>query len=105
MTTWYLIPLTSTPQTFGINLNGLDYILTVKWNYMPDAGWEFDLQDSSSNYLLAGAPLITGNDCLAGLGYLGIGGQFIVTTEGNFTQVPTFTNLGDQSNLYFVVQS
>ncbi len=101
---WFLIPLSNNPQTFQIALGGVNYILTVKWNQSADAGWEFDLTDADTNTpLIFGAPLITGANCLAGLEYLGIGGLFIVETDGNPDAVPTFENLGVNSNLYFVV--
>lgn len=101
---WFLIPLISIPQTFQIQLNGVNYQLTVKWNAADDAGWQFDLADADTNTpLLAGQPLITGASCLAGLEYLGIDGDLWVYTNGDPDAVPTFTNLGIDSNLYFVV--
>jgi hypothetical protein len=104
MFSWYLIPLISTPQTFQVQLAGVNYQLTVKWNNAQDAGWQFDLANADTNTpLLAGQPFITGADCLAGLEYLGIGGEFWIATNGDDTAVPTFTNLGTESNLYFVV--
>lgn len=100
---WFLIPLTNIAQSFQISLAGVNYLLTVKWNTSQDAGWEFDLANAdTSTPLLAGAPLITGADCLAGLEYLGVNGSFIVLTNGNPSAVPTFDNLGIDSNLYFV---
>lgn len=100
---WFLIPLISTPQTFQIGLAGVNYLMTVKWNDQPDGGWEFDLTLSDTSVpLVAGAPLITGADCLSGLGYLGIGGKLFVYTNGQPAAVPTFTNLGTESNLFFV---
>lgn len=99
----FLIPLINGPQSFQIALAGVNYTLVVKWNDAPDAGWEFDLLDADTNtYLVAGQTLITGADCLSGLEYLGIGGLFIVYTNGNADAVPTFENLGIDSNLYFV---
>lgn len=99
---WFLIPLISTPQSFQIGLAGVNYIMTVKWNDSLDAGWEFDLiLSDTAEFLIAGAPLITGCDCLSGLEYLGIGGQLFVNTNGDPSAVPTFTNLGTESNLYF----
>ncbi len=101
---WFLIPLQAVAQSFQITLAGVTYLLTVKWNDSPDAGWEFDLTDvDTKTPLVAGLPLITGANCLSGLDYLGIGGMFIVLTNGNPDAVPTFENLGTDSNLYFVV--
>lgn len=100
---WFLIPLLSIPQTFQISLVGKNYTLTAKWNSAADAGWQFDLSDADTDeVLVAGAPLITGADCLSGLEYLGIQGQLWVYTDGMPDAVPTFTNLGMDSNLYFV---
>jgi hypothetical protein len=106
MNNWVLIPLIGSPETFQIGLTGINYLMTVKWNDSPDGGWEFDLALSDTAILLvAGVPLITGADCLAGLEYLGIGGKIFVYTDGDSTLVPTFTNLGTESNLYFVTVS
>jgi hypothetical protein len=101
---WFLIPLLSIPQTFQIQLAGINYQLTVKWNAADEAGWQFDLSDADTNTpILAGQPFITGTSCLAGLEYLGIGGDFWIYTNGDADAVPTFTNLGVDSNLYFVM--
>lgn len=99
----FLLPLANVPQTFDITINGVDYTMTCKFNSAPDAGWAFDLQDANTGApIAANIPLITGCDCLAGLEYLGIGGQFIVYTDGDDTAIPTLDNLGIQSNLYFL---
>lgn len=98
----FLIPLRGIAESFEISLAGVNYLLTVKWNNSPDAGWIFDLDNADTNVsILAGAPFITGDNCLDGLDYLGIQGQIIVFTDGNADAVPTYTNLGTESNLYF----
>lgn len=100
---WFLIPLFNYPVTFQIQLAGVNYEMTVKWNNAADAGWVFDLTNAdTATQLLAGAPFVTGTDCLAGLEYLGIQGSLIVFTKGDNTAVPTMQNLGQNSNLYFV---
>ena len=103
---WYLIPLSSDPQTFQISLAGVSYQMTVKWNDAVDAGWQFDLvnADTAEN-LVFGAPIITGADCLSGLEYLGINGSFIAYTNGMPSAVPTIDNLGTDCNLYFVTSA
>lgn len=104
--TSFKLPLVNTPQTFGVNISGVDYILTCKWNDSPDAGWVLDIADSSANPIVCNVPLITGTDCLNGLEYLGIGGSFYVVTNGSSpTDVPTFENLGVESNLYLQTSS
>jgi hypothetical protein len=101
---WYLIPIQgSIPQTFQIPLAGGNYVLTFKWNNMLEGGWVMDLGDADTGDVLCGSiPLICGCNLLAGLEYLGIGGLFVVQTNGLPDAVPTFTNLGIDSNLYFL---
>lgn len=97
----YLIPLTNDPQTFSIDLANTTYTLTVKWNPAPDAGWILDIADSVQNPIACGLPFVTGADILSGLSYLGIQGALIAFTTGKPDAVPTFDNLGTDSNLYF----
>lgn len=97
----YQIPLSNAPQQFEITLGGVDYQLTCKWNDSPEAGWTLDIADSTGAPIVANVPLITGEDCLAGLEYLGIPGSLWVMTDGDPFAVPTLDNLGKSSNLYF----
>ena len=61
-----------------------------------------DFVDAITNLpIVANVPLITGADCLKGLEYLGFKGKLFVFTDGDDTAVPTFENLGVESNLYF----
>lgn len=100
--TTYVLPLTNIPQTFDIALAGVNYTVTCRWNDADEGGWCLDIKDTDSGAtLVTNVPLITGADCLSGLEYLGINGQMIVYTDGNDTAVPTLTNLGVESNLYF----
>lgn len=100
----YLIPLVNSPQEFGINLAGVNYTMTNKWNPSQDAGWVLDLSDANGNAIAQNIPLITGADLLDGLQYLGIGGSlFVQTTGSNPDDVPTLDNLGVDSFLYFQV--
>lgn len=99
----FLIPFRGIAETFEISLAGKNYFFTIKWNDAEDAGWEFDLVDAITNEsIVAGIPLITGANCLEGLDYLEINGEMIVFTDGNDFAVPTFLNLGTESNLYFL---
>lgn len=100
----YLVPLTNVPQIFPITLINTDYVMTCRWNDADDAGWVFDLADATTNDPIAtNIPLVTGGDCMAGLEYLGVGGEFIVYVNGDQNAVPTLDNLGVEGNLYFVV--
>jgi hypothetical protein len=103
---WFLIQLQNYATSFQIVLAGVSYQMTVYWNDAPDGGWEFDLGDPATGLeIAAGLPFITGADCLAGLGYLGIGGSLYIYTNGMPDAVPTYDNLGIDSNLYFVVST
>lgn len=100
--TTFVIPLLAISQTFDIALAGVNYTLACRWNDAVDAGWTLDIADADTSLpIVANIPLITGADCLSGLDYLGIDGELIVYTDGDETAVPTFQNLGIESNLYF----
>lgn len=106
MSRTFKIPLENIPQKFDIALAGVNYTLSCHWNDSPDAGWVLDISDTdSSTSIVSNIPLITGADCLAGLEYLGINGQLIVQTDGNQFAVPTFENLGVESNLLFLTDA
>lgn len=103
---WFLIPLINGPQQFQIALAGVNYLLTVKWNPSNEGGWVFDLADTdTSEPLISGQPLVTGVDLLADLQYLGIDGKLVVYTNGEPDAVPTFENLGNEANLYFLTEA
>lgn len=95
------IPLQATPQIIGVTLNSVDYKMRVVWNDQ-NQSWVMDIMDSGNSPIAMGLPLVTANDLLEQLAYLGIGGKMLVQTDFDTTAVPTFTNLGDTSHLYFV---
>lgn len=101
----FLIPLVNVPQTFGINLAGVVYTITCKWNPSVDGGWVLDIANAAQIPIIAGLPLITGCNVLEGLGYLGINGELWVYTDGDSDSVPTLSNLGVDSNLYFTTSA
>lgn len=96
------VPLTPKPQRFFIALAGVNYQLTVQWRAADEAGWTLDIADAQSVPIVEGIPLVTGADLLGQYGYLGFGGQLRVQTDTDPDAVPTFTNLGGASHLYFV---
>lgn len=96
------IPLSAEPQTFGIQLAGVQYQLTLIWRDDPQGGWVLDIADANSSPILSGVPLVTGADLLAQYAYLGFGGQLVVQTDHDVDAAPTFGNLGSSSHLYFV---
>lgn len=101
MSTVVEIPLQATPQRLSVTLNAVDYNLLVVWNSELQA-WVLDIGDVNNNPIAQGLVLTTGDDLLEQLVYLGIGGQMLVQTDFNTLAVPTFTNLGNTSHLYFV---
>jgi hypothetical protein len=99
----FRIPLQSTPQKFAIDLNAKPYIMTCVWNGEHDS-WEISLFNGDTEEpIFAGLPLVTGVDLLAQYGYHEIGGELIVYTDGEEHATPTLTNLGQESNLYYLV--
>lgn len=100
--TAYLIPLINQPQTLTITLAGVQYILKVVWNNVSQC-WVMDIADSSGNNIATGIPLVTGADLAEQFGYLNFGGMFIAQTTNDTDAVPTFEDLGNTGNLYFVV--
>lgn len=96
----YLIPIENVPQQFAIDLAGVTYTLTSKWNDMAQC-WYLDIADADQNSIAAGIPFTTGADLLKGLAYLGIDGGLIVYTNGDASAIPTLDNLGTDCNLYF----
>ena len=101
MSSIYLIPKSNDPQSFGVNLAGINYTLTFKWNDSDQSGWIMDIGDEANNPLACSLPLITGANVIDGLNYLGIQGVLIVYTNGDESAVPTYDNLGTDCNLYF----
>jgi len=95
------IPLKATPQQLTVTLNAVDYRLKVVWNEQ-NQSWVMDIADSSGNAIASGLPLVTADDLLEQLAYLGIGGKMIVQTDFDTMAVPTFANLGTTGHLYFV---
>ena len=67
--------------------------------------WVLDIADASGNDILSGLPLVTGADLLAQYGYLGFGGGLWVQTASAPDAPPTFDNLGDDGQVYWVVET
>ena len=96
------IPLTNTPQQFDITLSNIQLTFVLQWNPFLQS-WMMTLIDAKSQMpLLLALPLVTGVDLLVQFRYLGIPGSLVVYTDGDETAVPTFDNLGEESNLYYI---
>jgi hypothetical protein len=101
MMTPYEIPLSPTAQRFTITLGGIAYQMILRW-CPPALTWVLDILDAAGNPLVQGQPLVTGADLLGQLQYLGIPGDLLVQSDFDPNAVPTSTNLGLQSHLYFL---
>lgn len=103
MSTILTIPLqTGTPQTFSVQLSGVTYQFTLRYRNCDQGGWFLDIDDQAGNRLLSGVPLVTGANLLAQYGYMDFSGGLFVQTTSNPDAVPTFDNLGDDGQLYWV---
>lgn len=101
--TTYEIPLTPQPQSFNIVLAGITYGMVLKWNNDPACNdWVLDIYDSSGDLIIGGIPLVTGVNLLEQYDYLNFGGALEVQTDHDTYAIPTFTNLGIDSHLYFI---
>ena len=99
----YQIPLSAASQTIQVMIGQVQYQLTVQWRKF--SGWVLDIASTDGTPIISGIPLVTGTDLLGQYSHLGIGGSLLVATNADPDAVPTYENLGDASNLYFVVQS
>lgn len=102
--TVYEVPLTAAAQEFDMTIGSIQYHFVLKWNYIGN-NWVIDIEDQSNNPIVSGIPLVTGADLLAQYASLGIGVELFVQTDNNADAIPTYTNLGSDSHLYFVVSS
>jgi hypothetical protein len=95
------IPLIASPQRFTVQLGANSYNMTVLYRDTDQGGWTLDIADTSDNPIVSGIPFVTGADLLAQYGYLNFGGQLIVQSDSDPLSVPSFTNLGQTSHLYW----
>lgn len=97
----YEIPLSGQAQSFQVVVLNVTYTFTLIWREAA-AEWVLDIADVNGNPLVQGIPLVTGIDLLGQYGYLGLGYQLWVATDGDPDAVPTYANLGTLSHLYVV---
>ncbi len=105
MSAVFSIPLAvGKPQTFPIQLGGVGYQLTLI--YRNDStgigGWVLDISDGNDTPIVQGIPLVTGADLLAQYKHLGFTGALVCQTTSDPDAVPTFENLGDDGQIYWV---
>lgn len=100
--TTFAIPLSNTPQSFAIELQGVTWNLVSRWNDAVEGGSILDWYDAGNNPVCMNVPLVTGADLAAQYPHLGIPSALIVFTDGDDFAVPTLENLGVESQLYLV---
>lgn len=96
----YEIPLNSQAQTFSIQLGGQTYQIYMRWNSFANI-WVFDISNNAGTPLVEAIPLVTGTDLLGQFPDLNFGGTLTVTTDGDATAVPTYSNIGAASHVIF----
>lgn len=101
MTDVFRIPLSNIPQTFSIDINGVEYIMRCQYNTFIHT-WCIDIEYGGQT-LIACLPLVTGVDLLSQHKHLGIDVQLRVATDGNEYETPTLESLGNESNLFYTV--
>lgn len=94
------IPLTPTNQQFAITLGEQQLNMRIKWR--DEAGWLLDLMDGAGAELVNSIPLVPGANLLGQYAYLGLKGALAVLVDNNEPELPTKTNLGIGSHLYYV---
>ncbi len=94
------IPLAPYPQKMTIELSGVVYSLTFKWNE-PMQCWVVDFATPAGVTVLTGIPIVTGVDLVEQFEYLQLGGGVQAVSDTVATDVPTFENLGVSSHVYW----
>ncbi len=102
MANFYKIPTKSIPEIFKITLSNVDYWITLKWQNTSEGGWFMDIADINNEPIVNGIPLVTGANLLAQYPHLNFGGRMWVQTAAEPDAVPTYTNLGTESFIYWV---
>ena len=99
------IPISPDPQRMTLTLGDTTYRITFLYREADEGGWVMDIADDQDTPLACGIPLVTGQNLLVQLRYLGIGGAvtggIAVASDGN-DNVPTFDGLGSASRLYWI---
>ena len=102
MKTAYEIPLQpSNPTFFAIALDEIGYNFRMTYCTQSEC-WILDIADSAFTLILAGVPLVSGDDLLAQYRYLGFPGGLIVTTDRGSGEVPGFDDFGSVAHLFYV---
>lgn len=98
----FKVPFINNNQKFNITLSGKQLLITCRWNSEIPA-WVVDIQDALTNaYIIAGVALVTGVNLFKQFYYTGVKGYLVAYTNGDPSQIPTFTSLGNESQIYYI---
>lgn len=100
----YEIPLDPKPQSFTITLAGVEYLLSLGWNFFSNS-WTLDIGSADGTPILAGIPLVSGANLLEQYDYLNFGGSLIVQSDSDLYAIPQYGTLGVTDHVYFLVGS
>lgn len=100
----YEIPLDPRPQSFTITLAGVEYLLSLAWNFYSNS-WTLDIGTADGIPILVGIPLVSGANLLEQYAYLNFGGSLIVQSDSDLYSIPEYDTLGITDHLYFLVES
>jgi len=92
----YKIPLLNTNQKFNIKLNGTTCKLQIIYR---GSKWVLDFMDTAENYLIAGIPVVMGDNLLAQHQHIMKGSLYVL--NNNEDEAQSFTDLGRNINLYW----
>jgi hypothetical protein len=95
------VPLVPSPQILQVQLGSRSYSLRLRFLDTGMGGWIMDINTVNGTPILCGIPLVTGCNLLEQFGYEHIDVILFVYTDGNFSAIPNYSNLGIDSHLVF----
>lgn len=96
--TEYRLPLTAGAQYFTINLDDVQYRMTLIYRDAEGGGWFLDMVRSDGTDAIYGIPLILDTDILAQHHYKHFG-HLRIEMEGGLCRRPTYKDMGSTVNL------
>ena len=95
------IPLSTVPQGFDIVLAGRRVRIVTRYFSAQDAGWTLDITEPDGAMIVAGVPIVTGDDLLRGYKHLLTGSLYYVGKSDVLTP-PAWGTLGADGELVYV---
>lgn len=91
------IPLDNSPnQNFDVTLdiNGKNVVLNLFLSYNDPFYWTMQVRDKYKNPITDSIPLLSGQNLLQGLEYLGIGEAYLLKNSDINDEIPNAENIG-----------